>query len=245
LVCLQRLQVMSYWLCCCVVGIQTSYPYDVFVFFRAQRDICVIMWVLFYLPYDLGVGTTYSVYRWQLTFLRKICIFRDKFWILWNQPTECGHSPTEAVVRFRSVPCKSKFAPVGTEYRYGETYVYTQGRTVAVQTPNTLEPDRQQHYRPAACVIAQQYSFTPFFSVHFQSSGRKGGGDWWTFRMCYFFKFLFYCCKNCVIRGVALRSGTIHKTTIWVHCREFRILSQIVLFSVYRTSVIFKRGGRT
>jgi hypothetical protein len=38
-----------------------------------------------------------------------------------------------------------------------------------------LEPDRSQHNRPAACVIAQQYSSTNFVSLRFLSRKEKMG----------------------------------------------------------------------
>jgi len=39
--------------------------------------------------------------------------------------------------------------------------------------PSTLEPDRPQLDRPAACVIAQQYSSTAFFSLRFNSRNER------------------------------------------------------------------------
>jgi hypothetical protein len=41
------------------------------------------------------------------------------------------------------------------------------------QTSNTLKPDRPQHDRSAACVIAQQYSTVTFASLHFHSHKEK------------------------------------------------------------------------
>jgi hypothetical protein len=38
---------------------------------------------------------------------------------------------------------------------------------------NTLEPDRPQHDRRAACVIAQQYSSPIFVSLRFHSRKKK------------------------------------------------------------------------
>jgi hypothetical protein len=40
---------------------------------------------------------------------------------------------------------------------------------------SALEPDRLQRERHAACVIAQQYSYTTFFSLHFQHRKEKFG----------------------------------------------------------------------
>jgi hypothetical protein len=40
---------------------------------------------------------------------------------------------------------------------------------------NTVEPDRPQHDRPAACVIAQQYSSATVFSFRFDSRKEKFG----------------------------------------------------------------------
>jgi hypothetical protein len=36
-----------------------------------------------------------------------------------------------------------------------------------------MEPDRPQHDRPAACVIAQQYSSATFVTLRFSSPQRK------------------------------------------------------------------------
>jgi hypothetical protein len=38
---------------------------------------------------------------------------------------------------------------------------------------STLEPDRPQHYRPTACVIAQQYSSATFVSFSFYFGKEK------------------------------------------------------------------------
>jgi hypothetical protein len=38
-----------------------------------------------------------------------------------------------------------------------------------------MEPDRPQQERPAACVIAQQYSSTTFDSLRFHSLKEKSG----------------------------------------------------------------------
>jgi hypothetical protein len=38
-----------------------------------------------------------------------------------------------------------------------------------------VEDDRPQHYRPSACVIAQQYSSTTFIALSFHSSKEKLG----------------------------------------------------------------------
>jgi len=39
----------------------------------------------------------------------------------------------------------------------------------------TLEPNRLQHDRPAACVIALQYSSAAFFSLRFEARTEKFG----------------------------------------------------------------------
>jgi hypothetical protein len=51
---------------------------------------------------------------------------------------------------------------VGTECARGQLCTYMQGSPVQIQTPNIVAPDRQQHERSAACVIAQQYSSVTF-----------------------------------------------------------------------------------
>jgi hypothetical protein len=42
-------------------------------------------------------------------------------------------------------------------------------------THNTLDFDRSQDYRPAACVIAQQYSSATFFSLRIHSHNENFG----------------------------------------------------------------------
>jgi hypothetical protein len=60
---------------------------------------------------------------------------------------------------------------VVAEYTYGARKAVT----AEVQTSNALEPDRPQLDRPAACVIAQQYSFATFVSLRFYSVKEKFG----------------------------------------------------------------------
>ena len=50
---------------------------------------------------------------------------------------------------------KSNFAQAGIQFIFGQLYVNMQGTPVEVQT--LKKPDRPQHDRPAASVIAQQY----------------------------------------------------------------------------------------
>jgi hypothetical protein len=52
----------------------------------------------------------------------------------------------------------------------------------------TLEPDRLQHDRPAACVIAQQYSSATFVSLRFHSRREKFG----KIRKCYYINFTYF-----------------------------------------------------
>jgi hypothetical protein len=53
-------------------------------------------------------------------------------------------------------------------------HVYVQGIAVEIQAPaHWVEPDGSQHDCPAACVIAQQYSSTVFFSLCLYSHKRK------------------------------------------------------------------------
>ena len=51
---------------------------------------------------------------------------------------------------------------------WSNTYLQTTGSTWD-PNPNTMEPDRPQYDRPAACVIAQQHSPANFVSKHFHS----------------------------------------------------------------------------
>jgi len=41
--------------------------------------------------------------------------------------------------------------------------------------PNTLEPERPQHDRPAACAIAQQYSSATFVFLRFHTRKEEFG----------------------------------------------------------------------
>ena len=59
------------------------------------------------------------------------------------------HAPPDlGKITFQKV---SRIVQVGIEYTYIQLHKYTQRRP-----GNTLQPDRPQHDRPAACVIAQQ-----------------------------------------------------------------------------------------
>jgi hypothetical protein len=42
-------------------------------------------------------------------------------------------------------------------------------------TVKTLDPDWQQHYRAAACVITQQYSSATFSSLNFHTRNKNCG----------------------------------------------------------------------
>jgi hypothetical protein len=53
--------------------------------------------------------------------------------------------------------------------------LYTQGSPVENSNSNTLEPDWTQRNRPAACVIAQQYSSPTFVPLRFLSRMEKFG----------------------------------------------------------------------
>jgi hypothetical protein len=59
---------------------------------------------------------------------------------------------------------------------------------------STLEPDGQQHDRPALFAIAQQHSPATFFSLPFHSRKEKLGA----FKKCYFsiFCLFFKCFKS-------------------------------------------------
>jgi hypothetical protein len=74
-----------------------------------------------------------------------------------------------AFLKFR---CKSNFPHVGIKYVYDQIFVYTRKFS---SNPNcsTLEPDRPQHGRPAACVIAQQYSSATSISLRFHFGKEK------------------------------------------------------------------------
>ena len=72
------------------------------------------------------------------------CIFSDY-----------GHSPTYSVVTLRKIRQVSNLAKVEVEYTFGELFT------------TTLDRDRPQHDRPAAFVIAQQYSSSTFVSLRF------------------------------------------------------------------------------
>jgi hypothetical protein len=65
----------------------------------------------------------------------------------------------------------------------------TDASAIKIQTPNTLEPNRQQHDRPTACGIAQQYSSPTFILLRFHC--RKGKFDT-RFNKCYRLNFLLF-----------------------------------------------------
>jgi hypothetical protein len=77
------------------------------------------------------------------------------------------HLPIFAVVTrtFRKVRRKSNFAQVGPDFKC----LYT--RFSWNPCSNTQEPHRQQHGRPADCVIAQQYSSQFAFIIARKTSG--------------------------------------------------------------------------
>jgi hypothetical protein len=87
------------------------------------------------------------------------------------------------------------------------------GNQFEIESPNILEPDRPQHNSSTVFVIAQQYSFTTFFSLRFHSLRKQFGT---LFKV---FVGLFYCfkiacpnlrhLKNCLSRGVTV----LHLTT--------------------------------
>ena len=54
-------------------------------------------------------------------------------------------------------------------------YIHTQGSPVEIMTPNTLESDGVKLDRPAACVIAQQYSSAMYVRIRFHSNKQKLG----------------------------------------------------------------------
>jgi hypothetical protein len=51
--------------------------------------------------------------------------------------------------------------------------MYIQGSSIDVQNSKTLKTDQQQHDRPTAYVVTQQYSSLTAFSVSFYSSTEK------------------------------------------------------------------------
>jgi hypothetical protein len=67
--------------------------------------------------------------------------------------------------------------------------MYVQGSLHPIHIPNTLELNRPQHERPAACVIAQQYSSATFVSLRTHSRKKKNSA--YIFKMFLFhFNFL-------------------------------------------------------
>jgi hypothetical protein len=51
--------------------------------------------------------------------------------------------------------------------------MHIQGSPAEIQTPNTLQPYRPQHDRPAACAVAQQCSSSTFVSLCFHCRWKK------------------------------------------------------------------------
>lgn len=69
---------------------------------------------------------------------------------------------------------KSNLAQVGIEYVLGQLYNYVNTRGSNLNTnSNILKPDRLQHERSTAGVIAQQYSPSVFVSQRFHYRKKK------------------------------------------------------------------------
>jgi hypothetical protein len=64
----------------------------------------------------------------------------------------------------------------GNEYMYSQRYVYIKVSPDEIQTPaNRFKHHPPQHDRPAACVIAQQYSSATFVSLRSHPRREKFG----------------------------------------------------------------------
>ena len=87
---------------------------------------------------------------------------------------------------------------------------------------STLEPDRPQHYHPAACVIAQQYSSATFISLDFHY--RKGGGE------LYILKMLLYSFFLCRIACLKLRNLKLLSGPVCNHSKYFLPLAYVTTF---------------
>ena len=72
---------------------------------------------------------------------------------------------------------KTVTAQVGIQPTYGRLHVSINGSPTEMQAPssNTMDPDRPQHDRPDACVIAQQYSSGILGSLCFHFRKKKFG----------------------------------------------------------------------
>ena len=87
-------------------------------------------------------------------------------------------------------------AQVATDYRYAK---YT--RQLSWNTNSkTVEPDRSQRDRPAACVIAQQYSSAKFVSLLSHSRNEKIGA----LKTSLFQKFVFFLSVGLKLRSWAV-----------------------------------------
>jgi hypothetical protein len=79
-----------------------------------------------------------------------------------------------------------------------------------------MEPDRPQHDRSAACVIAQQYSSSTFVSLCFHSRKEKQGAR---FRKFFFLQIVANFLKNFVSRKLRnVGEGTV--SAFKIHIRE-------------------------
>ena len=63
-------------------------------------------------------------------------------------------------------------------------YIYIYRESSWNLKSSTVEPDRPQHYRPAACVSAQEYSSNSVVSLRFHSRDKQ---NWRPSQKCYFF----------------------------------------------------------
>ena len=63
--------------------------------------------------------------------------------------------------------------------------MYVQGSLHSIHIANTLEHNRPQYERPAACIIAQKYSSATFVSLRSHSRKKKNSA-------CIFKMFLFH-----------------------------------------------------
>ena len=120
------------------------------------------------------------------------------------------HSPTYAVLSGR--------------FGADRIWVYTRSNRCVYRqryswnpNSNTLEPDRPQPDRPAACVIAQQYSYASLVSLRFHAGKEKFSA----------FKFFFIFCVlkipwflNCIYWNGARQEVPVCR--LWNHWLDFR-----------------------
>jgi len=84
---------------------------------------------------------------------------------------------------------------------YRHTHTHKRESPVEIQTPTHRNLIGRKHYRPTACVVAQQYSSITFISLRFQNRKEKIGA---CFKNVIFLLFKNCATWNCLIWGASV-----------------------------------------